>query len=87
MKIELVDPQKHINLKSGQGYLNFLNDAGTRKRILWYCCHHCKGTILASDHTITEHDDGTITLEPSLVCPTENCSGHFFIKKNEVTEA
>ena len=86
MKLELVTELNAV-LKKGQGYLTNLIQDGIKNRALWYCCHHCGDDILVSDHTITENDDGTITIEPSLVCPTEGCSGHFFIEKSEIRES
>ena len=84
MKLDLVAPEKRFILKPGEGYVTNLTTDGITKRVLWMCCTVCEQTILASDHTITEHSDGTITIEPSLVCPTEGCTAHFFIKRNVI---
>ena len=52
----------------------------------WYCCHKCKEEILINGHTIIQNPDGTITITPSLVCPTEGCTGHYHITNSEVVE-
>ena len=80
MKIEIVSHDKRYKLKPGQAYLTKLDD----KAALWYCCHVCKEEILVSDHQITQNSDGTITVTPSLVCPTEGCTGHYFITNSEI---
>ena len=56
------------------------------KRVLWLGCYKCGEMGLLSDHKITEHEDGTITVEPSIVCPNEKCDAHYFIRKSEINE-
>lgn len=87
MKLELIVGELPPVLKKGQGYLTNLLKDGIRNKALWYCCHHCGNDILVSDHTITENEDGIITISPSLVCPTIGCSGHFFIEGSEIRES
>ncbi len=81
LKIEIVPwEQGRAKLNPGEGYLTKLDN----KLAMWYCCHLCKEIILISDHAITQNPDGTLTVTPSLVCPTAECTGHYFITNSEI---
>lgn len=81
MKIKIVEAQSgRWKMNPGEAYLSKLDG----KPVMWYCCHLCKEEILVSDHKITHNPDGTITVTPSLVCPTLGCSGHYFITNSEI---
>lgn len=85
MKIELIEQYPtNTDLQKGQGHLTRLTKDNKTSLALWYCCHECGEDILVSDHTITINPDKTITVNPSLVCPTEGCTGHYWIKNNEI---
>lgn len=51
-----------------------------RERGVWYVVDPDgkAGAILPSLHTITEHEDGTITCSPSLVMP---CGWHGYLER------
>jgi len=55
---------------------------------LWYiCCPECGICARLQNHTITEHEDGTVTLSPSLLCPgveCGRCTAHYFIERNVI---
>ena len=78
MDVEVVEGRSIM--KKGQGHFSKLDG----KEVFWYCCHECGNDILISDHTITHHSDGTFTVLPSLVCPTEDCTGHYHIRNSEI---
>lgn len=67
-------------LNPGQAYITSLDG----EEAIWYCCHVCEEIILINDHKIIHESDGTITIEPSLVCPTEGCTGHYWMKHSEI---
>ena len=78
--VAFVDQRFHPELKKGEAYLTKLDG----KQAIWYCCHECGEDILISDHIITGTIETGITVNPSLVCPTEGCSGHYWIKNSEI---
>jgi len=85
MHIELLEKgQGDKHLEKGQGYLSRLTDNHVTSLVFWYCCHVCGEVILVKDHIITVHLDNKISIDPSLVCPTETCNGHYWIKNNEI---
>lgn len=43
-----------------------------------------KGSLTADSHTVTEHEDGTITVEPSLVMPS---GWHGWLRRGRFTVA
>lgn len=61
---------------------------------LWgVCCPVCGTLGELRTHQITEHDDGTVTVSPSLVCNGstyrepdhyDRCSAHYFINHNQI---
>lgn len=46
------------------------------------------GTLYPPDqdgHTVTVHDDGTVTISPSLLCGREDrCGAHYFVERSVV---
>lgn len=88
MRIEILgESHPDKDAEPGQAYWTKLTDKSkgyVRKRVLWLSCHKCGEVGLLSDHTITEHEDGTITVEPSIVCPNDKCDAHYFIRNNEI---
>jgi len=82
MKVDFIKPNIGYKiLNKGQAYITSLDG----KEAIWYCCHVCGETILINNHKITHEIDGTITTDPSLVCPTPGCTGHYWIKHSEIT--
>ncbi len=49
----------------------------TRDGNWYFCCPGGDGHLLANltKHQITEHEDGTITVSPSILCQSANRSG------------
>lgn len=78
MKIEIFDKARSL----GKNQAHWSNLDG--KRVLWLGCYKCGQMALLSDHTITENSNGTITVEPSIVCPNEKCDAHYHIRNNEI---
>ena len=85
LKINLVGSDVHF-LKPYDLQLTKITDGDQIFNGAWYCCHHCKTDILIRDHKI-ENNNGIITITPSLVCPTENCKGHYWIRNGEIVES
>jgi len=85
MKIDLIPWRNgQDKLNPGEGYLTKLEQNGVVKLAMWYCCHICHEEVLVSDHNVTMNPDGTVTVTPSLVCPTKGCTGHYFITNSEI---
>lgn len=67
---------------------------GETKPDLWMvCCPLCGGLGELRTHRITENEDGTITISPSLVCngsiykaphTYEQCTAHYFVEHNQI---
>lgn len=41
----------------------------------WYCCPPRGAAGVLDNHQITEHEDGTITVSPSILLPSDNPAG------------
>lgn len=57
------------------------------------CCPMCGNLGELRSHKVTEHEDGTVTVSPSLVChgsiyeapgTYEPCTAHYFIDHNQI---
>lgn len=61
---------------------------------LWMvCCPMCGNLGELRNHQVTEHEDGTVTVSPSLVChgsiyrePNhyDPCTAHYFVERNQI---
>lgn len=86
MKIRLVGSGDDL-MNKGDLQLTTIIDTNLKGvKAAWYHCHHCDEDILIKDHQIQQLPDGTISITPSLVCPTEGCKGHFYITNSEVLD-
>lgn len=48
-------------------------------------CPKCGQTMATGmAHTITHHEDGTITVRASCLCPHEGCDAHYWITRNKI---
>jgi hypothetical protein len=54
----------------------------------WYiACPECGGRGSLANHQITENDDATLTISPSLLCygsTMNKCSAHYFVERNQI---
>lgn len=51
-------------------------------RYSWFiCCPQCKGCGNLGGHTIQKHEDGTLTVSPSILC---GCGAHYFVERNRI---
>lgn len=67
---------------------------GSTKPDVWMvCCPTCGNLGELRTHTVTEHEDGTVTVSPSLVCngslytapqTYEKCPAHYFVERNQI---
>jgi hypothetical protein len=61
---------------------------------LWIvCCPVCSCLGELRTHSVVEHEDGTVTVSPSLVCngslyrapkTYDRCPAHYFIERNQI---
>lgn len=66
----------------------------TSKPDLWVvCCPMCGNLGELSNHQVTENEDQTVTVSPSLVCngsiykaphTYDRCTAHYFIEHNQI---
>ncbi len=57
-----------------------------RQRIIKFlevCCPKCGKGMSTSKHVHEWHEDGTVTLHPSLVCPY-GCGWHVWIRRSDI---
>lgn len=49
---------------------------------VWFCCPPRGAVGSLADHTVTEHEDGTITVSPSILMPstTEHGNWHGYLE-------
>lgn len=86
MKIEIIaniDGKTISNIDKmtkGQAQQVFWDD----KPCLLLTCYKCNFHAFTSSHNHTFHEDGTVTLTPSVVCPKEGCDAHYYIRKSEI---
>lgn len=77
--IEILRFGDHDKLKPGQMLRT------SDPKIFIKACPKCgKKMATGYAHTITEHDDGTITVRASCLCPHEGCDAHYFITQNRI---
>jgi|SRR5579859_2204515 len=69
-------------------------EVGRVKDGVWMvCCPLCNNLGELRTHHVTEHDDQTITISPSLVCHGSiyespgvyrSCTAHYFVERNQI---
>jgi|SRR5580765_516602 len=84
------DTAKFGDLQPGQ--MSPVKDSA--KPDLWIiCCPQCGSLGELRNHTVTENNDNTITVSPSLVCngsiyeapkTYHRCTAHYFIEHNKI---
>lgn len=84
MKLEIVPYTNQPRLKKGQAYFTMMRGETRLKKVLWIKCFECGQEVLVMNHQIYENPDGTITIQPSLVCPTEGCTAHYYIENSNI---
>lgn len=52
------------------------------KENLYLCCIKCGKTASTIDHEHKKHEDGSVTLKPSVQCPF--CPAHYYIKESKI---
>ena len=78
-KLELMP--EPVGLKPGQAY--WTNYDGIR--CLFLTCYKCGAGGFTSLHKNTENPDGTITLDPSVMCPAD-CGAHYYIRDSKIIQ-
>jgi hypothetical protein len=60
--------------------------ATTDPRMFIKACPKC-GRLMATGekHAITVHDDDTVTISPSCLCPYEDCDAHYFVNRSVIS--
>jgi len=53
---------------------------------LLICCYKCGYIAFTSKHSHEWHEDGSVTLSPSVVCPSTVCDAHYWIKNSDIVE-
>jgi hypothetical protein len=54
----------------------------------WFLsCIDCGKEGALSSHDVQLHEDGTVTVSPSIQCPFDGCKAHYFIRRSEVQRA
>lgn len=61
------------------------------REIIYLGCPQCEGLCNLVAHTITHHEDGTLTVAPSILhswpygeTREERCGAHFYIRANRI---
>ncbi len=48
----------------------------------WLCCPCCGIISRCDEHTVTEHEDGTVSFSQGLECPNESCGNRYAIERS-----
>jgi hypothetical protein len=82
-------------IRDGRGYGSYRpGEIGKVKDGLWMiCCPLCNNLGELRTHQVTENEDNTITISPSLVChgsiyeglhQYRSCTAHYFVERNQI---
>lgn len=77
IRVYLTAPGETVNPEQG---LLVVNVGGSKPKM--YCPKCSKGAVL--DHEIEKHEDDTVTLSPSLICPHSGCGAHYYVRRNKI---
>jgi len=82
----LVGEKPDYQMKPGEAYKVkwHIENSDQTKDILVVCCYKCGKTGWTMEHDHQWHDDGTVTINPSMLCP--HCNAHYFVRASQIVE-
>lgn len=74
-------------MKNGQAQKIMWKVGNSDKPCLLLSCYKCGFIAFTSGHEHVFHEDDSVTLTPSVVCPNDQCDAHYWIRNNEIVPA